>query len=113
TVSSSFFGCTTALLLSVLGRKTHEVLLAAYLIEVILMLAYPIARGVEGAVVGKTVVSSALVWSNPFAVLFSPYIRGPTGMDDVGWYLTLMFGGGFVLTVAGVWRVRRGAVRVA
>src|SRR2546421_356662 len=66
TAGMAIFGCALTLLLSVWGRKTHEVLIAAYLIEVLILLAYPAALIIEGEVlkVPRSVISDVMVWTN-------------------------------------------------
>src|SRR2546423_11684788 len=75
TAGAAVFGCALTLLLSVWGRKTHEVLIAAYLVEVLLLLAYPAAYMFEGIFLNRAVVSDALFWTNPFVLVYAPYRR--------------------------------------
>jgi ABC-type transport system involved in multi-copper enzyme maturation permease subunit len=110
-IGVAFFGSALALLLSVWGRKTHEVLLAAYLVEVLIVVAYPLAIGIEGALLKRTVISGRLLWTNPYVLVFSPYSGGALPFDVVV-FLIVMIGGGVVLALVGAWRLRAAAIRV-
>jgi ABC-type transport system involved in multi-copper enzyme maturation permease subunit len=109
-VSLAFFGCALALVLSVWGRKTHEVLLAAYLVEVLIVLAYPLAIGIEGAVFKRTIISGNLLWTNPYILVFLPYSGGSLTFD-IGVFLILMLSGSVALTLIATWRLRPATIR--
>jgi ABC-type transport system involved in multi-copper enzyme maturation permease subunit len=110
TVGIAFFGSALALLLSVWGRKTHEVLLAAYFVEVLMVLAYPLAIGIEAALFQRTIVSGNLQWTNPYVLVLSPYRGGVPVADFVG-FLIVTIAGGIVLTLIAAWRLRRATIR--
>lgn len=106
------FGCALALALSVWGRKTHEVLLAAYLVEILLLLAYPISAGVQGVFLTQT-FSHNVAWTNPFLLTFSPYpaFRTKTDGTDLALFLAFTFGTAVLMTLAAVATVRGVTVR--
>src|SRR5213076_1614523 len=94
TAGLAVLGGALAFLLSVWGRKTHEVLLAAYLFEVLLLLAYPIALGLDAAW-KSTWLSPYLTWTNPFRLAFAPYLfRGATYPVDLTIFLGFCLGVG-------------------
>src|SRR3954465_1847614 len=49
-LSCAVFGCSLALTLSVWGRKTHEVLMATYVVGILYLLAAPISSVIRGMV---------------------------------------------------------------
>jgi ABC-type transport system involved in multi-copper enzyme maturation permease subunit len=113
TAGVAVLGGSFTFLLSVWGRKTHEVLLAAYLLEVLLLLAYPIALGLD-AIWKMTWLSPYLTWTNPFRLAFSPYLfRGPPDPDDLATFLGFCLGVGAVSALLAVLTVRRVTVRQA
>src|SRR5579864_845459 len=74
TLALTVFGCVLALAISVWAARTHEVLMAVYVIEGLWLLALPIwwllSRGVAGP--------SAPAWlekANPYALVFAPYTK--------------------------------------
>jgi ABC-type transport system involved in multi-copper enzyme maturation permease subunit len=112
TFGVAFFGSAMALLFSVWTRKTHEALLAAYLAEVLLLLAYPVVLAVEHSVFKRTIISGSLAWTNPFVLTFSAYgFRGLASVADLGSFLAFTFGGGVLLTLIAAMRIRQAAVR--
>ena len=84
-------GCATSLALSVWARKSHEVILATYMVFILGLLLYPIWMGVTSSS-GK--VGWAPDWTllaNPFYVAFAPYAVP----DKLGfWDYFGFFGGG-------------------
>jgi ABC-type transport system involved in multi-copper enzyme maturation permease subunit len=112
TFGVAFFGSAMALLFSVWTRKTHESLLAAYLAEVLLLLAYPVVLAVEHSVFKRTIISGSLAWTNPFVLTFSAYgFRGLASAADLASFLAFSFGGGVLLTLVAAMRIRQAAVR--
>jgi ABC-type transport system involved in multi-copper enzyme maturation permease subunit len=106
------FGTALALLLSVWGRKPHEVLLVVYLVEVLWLLAYPIGMAVD-AMVFKT--GSPLYWLrdlNPYALAFAPYLR-PNTVDGNEYvvFLAVTFAAAAVCTGLAIVSVRPCALR--
>lgn len=113
TAGIAVLGSGFTFLLSVWGRKTHEVLLAAYLFEVLLLLAYPIALGLDAAW-KSTWLSPYVTWTNPFRLAFSPYLfRGPPDPDELATFLGFCLGVGVVSALLAVLTIRRVTVRQA
>jgi ABC-type transport system involved in multi-copper enzyme maturation permease subunit len=106
TIGVAVLGCTLALALSVWGRKTHEVMLAAYLVIVLAVLPgltwYLLAR------------HGALGWppewvelSNPFVLAFLPYLRpGTSALAAEALFLGVALVLSSALVVVAVLRVR-------
>jgi ABC-type transport system involved in multi-copper enzyme maturation permease subunit len=113
TAGLAVLGGSLAFLLSVWGRKTHEVLLAAYLFEVLLLLAYPISIGFD-ALWKQTWLSPYVAWTNPYRLAFSPYMyRGATDLTELTGFLGFCFGAGAVCALLAVLTVRPVTVRQA
>src|SRR5262245_52091522 len=98
TITVAFLGCALALLLSVWGRKTQEVLLVAYLIEGFIVFAYPVAIEMERTLTPRTILASKLAWTNPYVLVFSPY-GATVPKSDVLVFLAAMLGGGLLFTL--------------
>src|SRR5262245_12945933 len=65
TAGVAIFGCSLTLLLSVWGRKTHEVLIGAYVAETLLLLAYPAGLMIEEQLrLTRGAMSEAIFWTN-------------------------------------------------
>jgi ABC-type transport system involved in multi-copper enzyme maturation permease subunit len=113
TAGVAVLGSSVAFLLSVWGRKTHEVLLATYLFEVLLLLAYPISFGLDAAQ-KQTWLSPYLAWTNPFRLAFSPYLyRGATDLTELMEFLGFCLGIGAVCALLSVATIRSVTVRQA
>jgi ABC-type transport system involved in multi-copper enzyme maturation permease subunit len=113
TLGVAVLGGALAFLLSVWGRKTYEVLLATYLFEVMLLLAYPIGLIVDG-VLRQTWLGPYVTWTNPYRLAFSPYLfRGATDLGDLTWFMSLCFGMSAVCTLLAVLTIRLVTVRQA
>jgi ABC-type transport system involved in multi-copper enzyme maturation permease subunit len=117
TVGVAVVGCTLALLLSVWGRKTHEVLLVNYLVWIVFLLAAPIGDlivltlGSRLPPPGGT-VPNLLGWTNPFILAFAPYdAPGTTGLLEPVVYLAVCLGLSAALTGIAILTVRRVTVR--
>ncbi len=65
--------CSVALVLSVWGNKPYEVMLATYLVLVVWLLALPVWLGLQRPW-GLGITPDWLKLSNPFALLFAPYL---------------------------------------
>jgi ABC-type transport system involved in multi-copper enzyme maturation permease subunit len=72
------FGTALALLLSIWGRKPHEVLLVAYVIEVLWLLVHPIWWTINVVLFKAGSVPDWVRDLNPFAMAFAPYSRPNT-----------------------------------
>jgi ABC-type transport system involved in multi-copper enzyme maturation permease subunit len=111
TVGVAVLGSGLAFLLSVWGRKTYEVLLATYLFEIILLLAYPISLALD-AWARKTWASPYVTWTNPYRLAFSPYLfRGATDVTDLTQFLGFCLGVGAVCAVLAAVTIRPVTVR--
>ena len=102
-----------AFLLSVWGRKTHEVLLAAYLFEMLLLLAYPVSIGLD-AIWKRTWLSPVLRLDQPVParLLAVPVPRGDRS-DGADGFLGFCFGIGAVCALLAVVTIRPVTVRQA
>ncbi|HEX4588838.1 MAG TPA: hypothetical protein VH120_02835, partial [Gemmataceae bacterium] len=113
TASVAVLGSALAFLLSVWGRKTHEVLLAAYLFEIVLLLAYPIAIMFD-SIWRQTWLSNYVAWTNPYRLAFSPYMyRGATDTAELAGFLGFCLGTGAACALLAVVTVRAVTVRQA
>src|SRR5215813_2342348 len=88
-LACAVFGCTLALMLSVWGRKTHEVLLATYAFGILWLLSAPIWAGLvwmlpwwarPAWLPGYLV----LVPYNPVVLVLGPLGAGPPGQGPIG-----------------------------
>src|SRR5262249_32553430 len=108
----AFLGCALALALSVWGRKTHEVLLATYLIWVVLLLAEPVWASFQWWGTIKIGPPDGLREANPFLLCFATYARPgrvTLGTHVVFAIVALALSAG--LTALAVLRMRAVAVR--
>src|SRR5262249_32647621 len=107
--------CSLTLLFSVWGRKTHEVLIAAYLAETLILLVYPASLMIEdGLRLTRATMSGAVFWTNPFILAYAPYNRpGAVEMTDYAWFLAACLVVSAVCTVLGILTVRSVTVRHA
>jgi hypothetical protein len=101
------------LLLSVWGRKTHEVLIAAYLAETLILLAYPAGRLIEEQLrLTPPIISDVLLWTNPFGMAYAPYLRpGAVLPTDYAWFLTACLVFSAVFATLGILTLRSVTVR--
>jgi ABC-type transport system involved in multi-copper enzyme maturation permease subunit len=108
TVGVAVLGCVLALVLSVWGRQTHEVLLLNYLLWTVYLLAYPICLVIAEEVFGVRTLPSILYRANPFWLAFAPYHSpGTTGLLDALVFLGVCLALAAGLAAAAVWAVRR------
>jgi ABC-type transport system involved in multi-copper enzyme maturation permease subunit len=111
TAGVAVLGSALAFLLSVWGHKTYEVLLAAYLVEVLLLLAYPVALGLDG-LWRQAVLAPYVSWTNPFLLAFSPYLyRGAADPTDLTIFLSVCLGAAATCALLAVVTVRPVTVR--
>jgi ABC-type transport system involved in multi-copper enzyme maturation permease subunit len=113
-------GCSLALVLSVWGRKTHEVLMLTYLI-VILWMSSPMLLMVGAYLVGvrspagvSQVLLDSTIYSNPFYLVYAPY----STPGDVAMTTYLAFLGGCLcasgmLVALAIARIRSVALKQA
>ncbi len=107
-------GCSLALLLSVWGRKTHEVLLLNYLFWAVVLLSDPAAVAVERALGGSGRVSMLVARDNPYWVAFRPYLEpGTSNIGEGAVVLGLCVLASLVLVVIAVLSLRPVVVREA
>ncbi len=113
TVGVAVLGCSLALTLSIWARKTHEVLLATYVIWAICLLASP-AVSLIAQFFGSANLAQAFEDANPFMLAFAPYDRPNlySPWEIVGFVACCMVFSGLLLARA-VTHVRRVAVRQA
>lgn len=102
-------GCTLGLLLSVWGRRTHEVLIVAYLLWLMLLLIHPACWLV--AWVGSEAAGALLPWAeytNPFWLSFAPYLAsGRTDLTEPTVFLGVCLLLSLLLAVVAVVDLRR------
>ena len=81
-VSVAVIGCVLSLTISVWAAKTHDVLMAVYMIVALWLLALPIWGGLSAS--GKLPAPPA--WfekANPYVLVFAPYVNpGTVGVQD-------------------------------
>jgi ABC-type transport system involved in multi-copper enzyme maturation permease subunit len=101
-------GCATALALSVWARKSHEVILATYMVFILGLLLWPIWMGIMSG-------SWAPDWTllaNPFYVAFAPYaVPDKLGFWDYLIFFGVSLGASAGLIVLAVWKMRTVACR--
>jgi ABC-type transport system involved in multi-copper enzyme maturation permease subunit len=111
TLGVAVFGCALALLLSVWGTKTHEVLLAVYGLWAVVLLTNPVWY-IFSALLK---VSPPPIWlklANPFYTAFAPYLApGATDIEEPVLFLVVALVLAAVLTVPAILCIRRVAVR--
>jgi ABC-type transport system involved in multi-copper enzyme maturation permease subunit len=109
-VSLAVVGCTLSLTISVWAAKTHDVLMAAYMIMGLWLLALPIWGGLSMS--GKLPAPPA--WfenANPFVLAFAPYVTpGKVGVRDYAVFAlaVLLISAGLVVIV--IARLRRAVI---
>jgi ABC-type transport system involved in multi-copper enzyme maturation permease subunit len=117
-VGCALVGCTPAMVLSMYGQKTHEVLMMTYMIIITWLVAPLLLQFVHWLVSGLPAwVAAASVWaalhdwaewSNPYLLALAPY--NSPGRASVGTYLGFLAGSLAVstaLTVLATLRIRR------
>lgn len=116
------FGCTLALVLSIWGRKVHEVLLATYAFGIAWLLSAPI-----WAILSPTLPwwarpgwlsnSQSLIPYNPIYLVLAP-VGNPPGLPPVGLgeqarFCALGLATSALLAAAAAWRIRSVVIRQA
>ena len=122
-LACAVFGCTLALTLSVWGRKTHEVLLAAYAFGILYLLSAPIWAVLVPMLPSWARPSwlpgyLALVPYNPVVLVLAPLGggppgSGPIGLGEQGWFCALGLLTSALLAAAATLRIRRVVIRQA
>ena len=117
--SCAVFGCSLALALSVWGRKTHEVLMATYVIGILYLLAAPIYAGLQ-TMLPATWRAPWLpsFWDifryNPIFLVLAAFGGSPPVPVTIGTYATFL-GMGLAASAgligAATWRVRAVVIR--
>lgn len=122
-LSCAVFGCSLALTLSVWGKKTHEVLMATYVVGILYLLAAPIAAGLQAMFPAAWRAMGlpsfwAILRYNPILLVLASATTGggPPGMAPVtiGTHATFL-GMGLAASAgligAATWRVRAVVIR--
>jgi ABC-type transport system involved in multi-copper enzyme maturation permease subunit len=113
TLAVGVLGGTLALTLSIWGRHTYEVLLAAYLVAAAVVLAGPLWRVLQGKL-GLPAAPGWLDSLNPFVVAFLPYLEPDSRfLDQQLLFLAVALGLSAALAWLAVLRVRTVALRQA
>jgi ABC-type transport system involved in multi-copper enzyme maturation permease subunit len=111
TLGVGVLGSALALVLSVWGRKPHEVLLASYLVLAILILIDPI----WGVLAGRWGFPGAPLWlrqTNPYLMAFLPYWRvGQPALPDQAVFLGVALAISCLFILVAVFRVRAVTLR--
>jgi hypothetical protein len=117
TVGVAVAGCALALLLSVWGHKTHEVLLVNYLLWVAFLLAYPVWEVLAQELARGTTTFAPPDWLrdvNPCWLVFAPYASpGRETLSDSAVFLASCLAVSVLLTAVAVLSLRAVAVRQA
>ena len=124
-IGCAFVGCSLAMVLSVYGRKTHEVLVMTYMIlaiwitaPAILEIAYEVTMGPPPPAAGGaslwTFLHDCAVWSNPYVLAMAPYhTPGKAGMGTYAGFLAGCLATSAVLTGLATARIRGVALNQA
>lgn len=115
TCAVAVLGCSLALTLSVWASKTHEVLLATYLVFIIWLLAGPMTRTIAGATGGYVDLTGLARLGDPFDLCFATYSR--PGSASIGEEMAYFVAGCLALSLGlvalAVLRVRKVAAAQA
>ncbi len=106
----AIFGCALALAISVWATKTHEVLLAVYLLEGLWLISLPIWWGFTQSLSFPNPPD----WyqkANPFVLVFAPYVKpGFASAVDFGGFALTLIVLAIALLVLSIKKLRRVAV---
>jgi ABC-type transport system involved in multi-copper enzyme maturation permease subunit len=106
-LSLALLGCALALVISIWAAKTHEVLLAVYVIESVWLLSLPIWYSVSFS--SKLPLPAA--WfekANPYVLVFAPYAKpGFARAVDYAAFVGVVFAVSTVLAIVSIARLRR------
>ncbi len=112
-VAVALLGCTMALTLSVWAKKTHEVILATYMLLILGMLFYPIWYGISSNWNNSPPPDWTLL-ANPFYVAFAPYSApDKLGVWDYLGFFGVTLGASALLAALAVKKTRAVACRGA
>jgi ABC-type transport system involved in multi-copper enzyme maturation permease subunit len=109
-VGCAVLGCSLALVLSVWGRKTHEVLMLTYLLLILGIVAQPLIKSVL-FLIGFSSTSwfrrDSVLLSNPYYLAFAPYSR-PNLVDWTTYlvFLAVCVSLSLSLVSLATWRIR-------
>jgi ABC-type transport system involved in multi-copper enzyme maturation permease subunit len=105
-VAVAMLGCSLALVLSVWARRTHEVMLAVYVVWALVLLAWPIwyALALGGVLPAP---DRWLLVANPFYLAFAPYSKpGQVSLLEYLGFFFVVAAASVVSILVAVWRVR-------
>jgi ABC-type transport system involved in multi-copper enzyme maturation permease subunit len=106
-LSLALLACTLALTISVWAAKTHEVLMAVYMVLGLWLLALPIWGGLSSG--GRIMAPPA--WfekANPYVLVFAPYNKpGSAGIADFAAFAGVAIAVSAALTVVSIARLRK------
>ncbi len=111
-IAVATLGCSLALLLSVWARRTHEVMLAIYVLWGLVLLAWPIWYGLSlgGVLPGP---DRWLLVADPFYLAFAPYAApSQIGVGDYLGFFSVVLAVSVVSILVAVWRMRPVACRL-
>ena len=106
-VSLAVIGCVLSLTISVWATKTHDVLMAVYMIMGLWLLALPIWGGLSAS--GKLrAPPSWFAMANPYSLVFAPYVKpGTVGLEDYARFAGAVLLISAALVVVVIARLRR------
>ncbi len=110
TMALAVLGCTMAMVLSIWAKKTHEVLLAVYMVFGLGLIALPTWWGMTHGMKLRTPPD----WfqkANPFVIVFAPYNKpGFVHAIDYAVFVGVALAISAALAVVTIWRLRRSVV---
>jgi ABC-type transport system involved in multi-copper enzyme maturation permease subunit len=123
-VGCTLVGCSLAMMLSVYGRKTHEVLILTYLLIIFWLVAWLLVEVVHGMLATPLPRAAGLSlwaalhdwaqWSNPYYLAFAPYFNpGRVGVADYPKFLAVCLACSAAQVGLATARIRRVALKQA
>ena len=119
-LSCAVFGCALALTLSVWGRKTHEVLMATYVLGILYLLTAPIYAGLQAMLPAAWRAPWlpsfwGMLRYNPIFLVLAAFGGSPPGLVPIGGVRRRFLGMGLAASAgligAATWRVRAVVIR--